>query len=184
MAEEGPDPRSLMRAIALRRDRGALAELYALFAPRLRGFLFRLGCDGAEADDLIHDIFLTVWQRADRYDPERASVSTWLFTVARNRRIDRLRRERRHEAAEAAPPPPSDGRPHPDDVIAADRIGERLRRLIKELPVEQSEVLRRAYFEEQTLLVISQETNVPLGTVKSRVRLAFQHLRRALEDPP
>jgi RNA polymerase sigma-70 factor (ECF subfamily) len=69
-------------------------------------------------------------------------------------------------------------------VIAADRIGERLRRLIKELPAEQSEVLRRAYFEEQTLLVISQETSVPLGTVKSRVRLAFQHLRRALEDPP
>jgi RNA polymerase sigma-70 factor (ECF subfamily) len=157
------NPADLLVAVGAQRDRAAMAELYRQFAPRLRAFFASTGADSAQGDELVQDVMLTLWRLAGSYDPQRASPSTWIFTIARNRRIDRVRRERAFvhdaEATETLVDP---------QALAA-------------LPPEQAEILHHTYVHDLSLRAFAESQNLPLGTVKSRVRLAMTALRRALQ---
>ena len=176
-------PRSseaLIAAIAVERDRDAFRELFAEWAPRFKGFVLRRGVAPAQADDLVQDILLTVWRKADRYDVQRASAATWLFTIARNRMIDCLRREQR-PTVELDDPALVQLEPAQADAVEKEQEGERIRGALAALPDEQSVILERAYFGGETLKGLALDLELPEGTVKSRVRLALQRLRTIAE---
>lgn len=170
----------LLVAIARDRDRAAFGLLFGRMAPRLKAYLMRSGVGAAQADELVQEVMLMVWRRADTFDPARAVASTWIFTIARNKRIDAIRHDRRPEFD------PEDPALVPAQAPAADRSIEtaedsaRLRDAIGKLPAEQAELLRLAYFEDQPHTMIAQQWGLPLGTVKSRLRLALERLRRDL----
>lgn len=176
-------PDDLLLAVGRARDRTAFAALFDHFAPRLKAYLRRLGADAAAAEELVQEVMLLVWRRAETFDPAQASAGTWVFTIARNRRIDALRREQRPEID------PDDPALVPDPVEPADRALEtaqaagRLRAALKDLPTEQAELLRMAYFEDKPHSAIAAERGLPLGTVKSRLRLALDRLRKVLREP-
>jgi RNA polymerase sigma factor (sigma-70 family) len=176
------DPLELMRAIAEQRDRQAFGVLFNAYAPKLKTFYMRGGLNGAIAEELVQDVMLIVWQRAATFDPALGGLSTWIFTIARNRRIDHLRREPRPGAE-----PPVDPSTAPEPVPTTETLVQwrewnaALRLALQTLPREQSEVLQLAYFEHKSHSAIAKEQNLPLGTVKSRVRLALQRLRESLE---
>jgi RNA polymerase sigma factor (sigma-70 family) len=180
-AQEGDAPLAdLLAAVAERQDRGAFATLFAHFAPRLKAYMRRLGLQEARAEDLVQEVMLIVWRRATLYDRAQASVSTWIFTIARNRRIDDLRRERRPEIDPDDPALVRDEIPAADLLVSRAQIGQRLRAAVEELPLEQAEVLRKNFFEDKPHGAIADELGLPLGTVKSRLRLALTKLRDTL----
>ena len=173
----------LVEAVARRRDGDAFAQLFAYYGPRVKAYFRRLGTADDAAEELMQDVMLTLWRRAEMFDRNRASVSTWLFTVARNRRVDVLRREYRPQVdandpalvGNAAPPAA-------DERLEADQAERRLRQALATLPAEQAEMVRQSYFRDRSHSVIAEEMRLPLGTVKSRLRLALARLRSALKD--
>lgn len=171
----------LVEAVAQRGDKAAFARLFSYFGPRLKAYLMRLGASSAAAEELVQDVMLTVWRKAASFDRRQSSVSTWIYTVARNRRIDLIRREKRPEldpddpALVPAEPPPA------DRVVDEARRDTILRAAILELPDEQAELLKLAFYEGKSHAEIAAERNLPLGTVKSRLRLAFNRLRKTME---
>ena len=181
-SDDGHAPNDLLLAVARTRDRAAFAALFGHFAPRLKSYLVRLGAEGALADELVQDVMLTVWRRAESFDPARASAATWIFTIARNRRIDGLRREGRPEIDPADPALVPDAPEQADRALEGAQDTARLHAAIADLPAEQAELLRLAYYEDQPHSAIAQRTGLPLGTVKSRLRLALGRLRRTLVD--
>lgn len=177
--ETPPDHAALVRAVAEQQDRAAFAALFRHFGPRLRGW-FRNGGVAGVADELVQETLLRVWRSAHRYDPGKASVTTWVFTIARNVRIDHLRK-RRPEVSEDDPCLIESDAPRADALVHALRQARNVREALETLPEDQAVVVRKAYLEHQTLRDISEELDVPLGTVKSRVRLALGKLRDTLE---
>ncbi|HWK47142.1 MAG TPA: sigma-70 family RNA polymerase sigma factor [Stellaceae bacterium] len=172
----------LMMRVARFRDSAAFGQLFDDVAPRVKRYLLRQGCDGGVAEDLTQEVMLTVWQRAEIFDPGRSTVSTWVFTIARNRRIDFLRRQRRPEVDWNDPLLiPSDGISAEEKLLTEAR-GVALRGALADLPKEQAELLAMAYFDDRSQSWIAQEQRLPLGTVKSRLRLALARLRKALGD--
>lgn len=172
----------LLVAVARDRDREAFSELFHRIAPRLKGYLQRLGAGPAQADELTQEVMLLVWRRAGSFDPARSGAATWIFTVARNKRIDAIRRERRPEIDPGDPALVPDVPPSADRAIESVEDTARLRAAILKLPAEQADLLRLAYFEDQPHAAIAETRGLPLGTVKSRLRLAMGRLRRELED--
>lgn len=177
-----PDWADLLGAVAERGDRAAFGELFGHFAPRLKAYMRRLGADDARAEDLAQEAMLVVWRRATLYDRRQASASTWIFTIARNKRIDQLRRERRPEVELDDLTLVDDGSPPVDDVVQLAQTSRLLRAALGALPPNQAEILRKNFFEDKAHGVIAEELNLPLGTVKSRVRLALTKLRQTLRD--
>jgi RNA polymerase sigma factor (sigma-70 family) len=171
----------LIERIARGADRAAFAELFRLFAPRLKSYLMRQGCDFAVAEDLMQETMVMVWRRAASFDATRASAATWLFTIARNKRIDSLRRQRPAIDLDdpALIPDPA---PSAEEPVLANERGRRLAEAMATLPAEQAALIRLAYFDDLAQSEIAAETRLPLGTVKSRLRLALVKLRRALEE--
>ncbi len=169
-----------LEAVARHRDREAFALLFEHFGPRIKGYLIRLGSDAGQAEELTQDVMLTVWRKAALFDRRQASVSTWLFTIARNRRIDLLRRERRPELDAQDPLLVPEPEAAPDDAVEVLQREERLHHAITDLPPEQVELLHLAFFKGKSHREIADETGVPLGTVKSRLRLAFGRLKTVL----
>lgn len=172
----------LLVAVGRERDRSAFAALFGHFAPRVKAYLRRLGADPATAEELVQEVMLLVWRRAETFDPAHAAASTWIFTIARNKRVDALRREQRPEYDPEDPalvPDPEEGA---DVRIENAQFSHRLQTVLKELPPEQAELLRLAYFEDKPHSQIAAERGLPLGTVKSRLRLAMERLRKALKD--
>ena len=169
---------SLILRIAASSDRSAFAELFQHFAPRVKSYGLRLGAAEAAAEELAQDTLLTVWRKAAQFDPARASASTWIFTIARNLRIDAIRRER------PAPPPEDDADPQPlaDAQLWGAQQDGRVRKALGALPPEQLEVIRLSFFSEAPHSAIAETLGLPLGTVKSRLRLAMIRLRTLLED--
>ncbi len=161
------------------RDEAAFAELFAHFAPRVKAFLIRSGADNGLAEECAQEVMATLWQKAHLFDPARASVSTWVFTIARNRRIDALRRQRRPEPEDLAWGPEAE--PHQEDVLALQQDSDRLAAALRSLPEKQRLLIERAYFGELSHSEIAEETGLPLGTIKSRIRLALDRLRHALK---
>ncbi len=173
----GSSLESLLQRVAAR-DRAAFAELFDRMAPRIAGVLARGGLDPGVRDELVQEVMLRVWRRADQFDPRRASATAWLFTIARNARIDHLRRPAVRARVESLDPAWVDAEvPLADDEVAQRQLAEQVRDALGDLPEEQAQILRAAYYEHKTLRAIATEGGLALGTVKSRVRLAFQRLR-------
>lgn len=170
-----------MASVAERRDRQAFAQLFEMFGPRVKGYLMRQGANHDTAEDLVQDVMLTAWHRASQFDRSKASVSTWVFTIARNRRIDGLRRSRRPEIDPEDPALVREPDDPADHVVEAAQRRKHLHAAVAELPADQAKLLRLTYFEDKSHSVIAEELSLPLGTVKSRLRLAMTKLRAALE---
>ena len=170
-----------LAAIAERADRSAFAELYRHFAPRVRAYLLRGGGDAGRVDDVLQETFAAVWRKAGLYDRRRATAAAWIFAIARNRRIDAYRRTRRPEFDPRDPALQPDPLPDGEQSLTAGQRAEAVRTALRSLSIEQREVLRLSFYEGETYAAISVRLGVPLGTVKSRARLAFGHLRAALE---
>jgi RNA polymerase sigma factor (sigma-70 family) len=173
---------SLVRAVADRRDREAFTLIFDYFAPRIEAYLTRLGLDSGAAEEIAQEVMVTLWRKADLFDPAKSSLPTWLYRIARNRRIDLMRRARvdyldpqsprlLDEAAEGEISSAYEGQER-DDI---------LRKLVLTLPEQQQGLLTLAFYEGLSHSQIAERTGTPLGTVKSRLRLAFSQLRRALE---
>lgn len=162
-----------LHAIATRRDRRAFTRLFEHFAPRIKAWMLKAGADMQTAEEITQETLLIVWRKAAQFNPKRAAPSTWIFTIARNKRIDRLRRERR-PTPELTVDPPS-YTTYGWDVVVADR--GRLAGWLRALPVEQAEVLTLFYLRGKTQSDIAKELELSLGTVKSRIRLALGRLR-------
>ena len=173
---------TLVLRVAAGGDRAAFAALFGHFAPRVKAYLLRLGTDAATAEDLMQDVMVTVWRRAVTYDPAQAGVGTWIFTIARNKRIDALRRERRPELDPSDPAFAPDPPLEPERAAAQGQWEARIGAALAALPREQSEMLRLAYFEDLSHGEIARRLGLPLGTVKSRVRLAITLLRERFPD--
>jgi RNA polymerase sigma factor (sigma-70 family) len=174
---------ALVAAVADRRDRDAFARLFDHFVPRIEAYLSRLGADPATAEEISQDVMLTLWRKADLFDHTKSSVTTWLYRIARNRRIDAARRDRLDylDPMDVALEGVADGAP-PDAVMDTQQREEVLRAAVKELPEEQLSLVRLAFFDSLSHSAIAERTGLPLGTVKSRIRLAFARLRRTLES--
>lgn len=177
---EGTDLNSLLVLVGAAQDRAAFAALFGHFAPRIKAYLMRLGAGSAQAEDLAQEAMLTVWRKAALYDPAKASAATWIFTVARNLRIDAIRRERRpaFDPNDAAFVPDAD--PPPDSGLERAEDGETLRAAMEVLPPEQAEIVRMSFYSDKPHSEIARELGLPLGTVKSRLRLAMGRLRQAM----
>jgi RNA polymerase sigma-70 factor, ECF subfamily len=174
---------SLIVAIATRRDREAFEQVFLHFAPRVKAMLMKLGTTAELADDLAQDTMLAVWRKADQFDPSTSAVAAWIYTIARNLRVDTLRKvrssstldEARHEAWE-------DDAPRPDEIVQARQDFVRVRRALSGLSQDQAEAIQSAYYLDMSQTDIAGAIDAPLGTVKSRVRLALKRLRALLED--
>ncbi len=160
-------------------DQAAFAELFAHFAPRVKGFLMRGGGDAALAEEVTQEVMATLWQKAHLFDPSRAGVSTWVFTVARNRRIDMLRRQRRPEPEDLSWGPEAE--PDQAAVLALQQETTQLGAALAALPEKQRVLIEKAYFGEMSHGEIAEITGLPLGTIKSRIRLALDRLRHAMK---
>ena len=168
-----------MERIRDMQDRKAFAEIFGHFAPRIKGFLMKSGADSTLAEECAQEVMATVWLKAHMFDPARASVATWIFTIARNRRIDIVRRERRPEPEDLPWGPEAE--PEQEDVLALQQESELLGHALKELPPAQRDLIEKAYFGDMTHSEIAAETGLPLGTIKSRIRLALDRLRHAMK---
>ena len=172
----------LMHAVATQRDRPAFALLFKHFAPRLKTYLMRGGSSDSEAEDFAQEAMISVWRKAESFDPARAQVSTWIFTIARNLRIDRSRRTAAaqedfdDDVLDAIP----DTAAAPDDRLDAMRREGDVRDALAQLTPEQALIVRLSFFDDQPHPRSAHELQIPLGTVKSRIRLAVTHLRRLL----
>lgn len=172
----------LAEAVAVRRDEKAFAELFDYFAPRLNSYLQRLSMEPFQAEELTQEIMIVLWHKANLFDPAKSSLATWLFRVARNRRIDALRRDR-SSLLDPDEPALQPSQPEAaDDIVEAEERDERVRQAMLDLPDEQAMLVRQAFFLGKSHSQISQDTGLPLGTVKSRIRLAFSRLHRTLES--
>lgn len=175
----------LVQAVAERQDRTAFAVLFKHFAPRIKTYLMRAGAEAELAEDLVQETMVMLWRKAALFDPRQAGVSTWVFTIARNLRVDRFRRQGgavEMVTAEAAGLDAiAEDAPTPDERLHSLRCEGRLREALRRLPADQLRVLHLSYFEEQPHSRIAQDLGIPLGTVKSRVRLAVAHLRKLLD---
>lgn len=160
-------------------DKAAFAELYAHFAPRVKGFLIKSGSDASLAEECAQEVMATCWHKAHMFDPSRASVATWIFTIARNRKIDVLRKQRRPEPEELTWGPEEE--PDQADVLALQQESELLGRALADLPAAQRDLIQKAYFGDLSHSEIAAETGLPLGTIKSRIRLALERLRHVLK---
>ncbi len=177
-AETEPDWAVLLLAVRDHADRAAFAQLFRHFAPRVKAFLRKSGATDALAEECAQDVMATLWQKAHLFDPTRASVATWVFTIARNRRIDALRKSRRPEPEELSWGP----EPEPDqaDVMVLQQESRRLGEALAQLPEKQRALIERAYFGDLSHSEIAAETGLPLGTIKSRIRLALERLRHQM----
>lgn len=173
---------SLMAAIAQRQDREAFSEIFAFFAPRVKSYLLRLGAGEAVAEEIAQEVMITVWRKAALFDPNQASLSTWIFRIARNRRIDVARRTSKPDLDPNDPALQPEPYAAPDDAVSAADRETAVRGALAELPPEQVELLRAAFYEGLSHREIAERSGLPLGTVKSRIRLAFLKMRARLGD--
>ncbi len=179
-----PDYSALIVAIAERSDREAFSALFRHFAPRIKTFMMRAGTASNQAEEFAQEAMLAVWRKAAYFDPARAGAATWIFTIARNLRIDAIRRER---GASSYQPDASDAPPEPmqsDSIVMAEERDRKIREALSKLSAEQRTIVQLSFFQEKPHQQISRELKLPLGTVKSRIRLAMNKLRELLDDQP
>jgi RNA polymerase sigma-70 factor (ECF subfamily) len=168
-----------MIAVRDDRDRAAFARLFDYYAPRLKAVARRTGATTAEAEDIVQDVMLSVWQKASQFDPQLSDVSGWVYRIARNRQIDLARRKARPEPEDLTVgegPPPD-----PQQIIGMAQEADALREAIALLKPEQKRLIEQAYLGEMSHVEIRDDTGLPLGTIKSRIRLGLERLRHELK---
>ncbi len=168
-----------MIAVRDNRDRAAFASLFDYFAPRLKGFIMRTGTGSGQAEEIVQEVMLTVWNKSDLFDPGRAQVSSWIYQIARNRQIDKIRKENRALPEELQMEEETE--PDAGQVLGLQQEADRLKDAIRNLKPEQREMIEKAYLGELTHQEIKQQTGLPLGTIKSRIRLGLERLRHELK---
>ena len=191
MANKAPIPSApgdwerLIEAVALRRDRAAFAALFSHFAPRVKTFMRRSGASDAEAENLAQETMLRVWRKAEKYHQSASGFQAWLFTIARNLRIDALRRERGGMLEGASDIDGEfllDDAPLADEALASRQSAEQIRSAVAGLSDEQQRVIELSFYQEMAHAEIANVLGIPLGTVKSRLRLAMGKLRSLLSE--
>ncbi len=170
---------ALMAKVRDHQDTDAFAALFAHFAPRVKGFLINSGADATTAEECAQEVMTTLWQKAHQFDPSRASVSTWIFTIARNRRIDLFRRQRRPQPEDLSWGPEAE--PDQADVLSLQQETDQLNIALAALPQAQRDLIEKAYYGDLSQSEIAKLTGLPLGTIKSRIRLALDRLRHAMK---
>jgi RNA polymerase sigma-70 factor (ECF subfamily) len=185
-APPSPDPAApsdadLIAAVA-RRERAAFVALFERYAGRIKAFAMRSGASSSDADEIAQDVMVSVWRRAASFDPDRAGAATWIYAIARNRRIDLIRRARRPGPDPADPLLQPELEPDGLDRVSRAEQDARLRAALANLAPEQRAVLVAAFFDGLSHGEIAEAQGLPLGTVKSRIRLAFRNLRGALGE--
>ncbi len=167
-----------VRRIQNDRDQSAFAELFRHFAPRVKAFLLKSGANETLAEECTQEVMATLWNKAHLFDPSRASVATWIFTIARNRKIDMLRKTRRPEPEDLPWGPEAE--PDQEEALALQQETDKLGNALRQLPGKQRELIEKAYFGELSHSEIAAQTGLPLGTIKSRIRLALERLRHEM----
>ena len=168
--------------IAENQDKEAFKKVFEYFAPKLKGFVQRGGIKAELADEIVQETLVNIWRKAKLFDPSKSKASTWIFSIARNARIDLLRKENRPELDINDPALVPDTPLDPGQMVDSERWSQRIAKLMEQLPNDQKTVLQLAFYEEKTHGDISKELAIPLGTVKSRIRIAFKRLRAELGD--
>ena len=168
-----------LRRIQANQDQQAFAELFSYFAPRVKAFLIKSGANPGLAEECTQEVMATLWHKAHLFDPSRAGVSTWIFTIARNKKIDALRKQRRPEPEDLTWGPEAEL--EAADVLALQQEIKNLSKAIAGLPEQQRDLIKRAYYGDLSHSEIATETGLPLGTIKSRIRLALVKLRQTLK---
>jgi len=167
--------------IGKNQDKLAFNSIFKYFAPRLKSFLVKAGSTDTQAEEVIQEVMIAVWTKSSTYDSNKSSVSTWIYTIARNKRIDKIRKEKRHYLSESDEgleiPVPSTQ----EKEIFTAQVSNSLKKYMSNLPEEQSKLLKLSYFYNKTHADISAELKIPLGTVKSRIRLALTKMRHLVE---
>lgn len=169
-----------MLAVRDHRDRTAFSALFDHFAPRLKGFVMRSGTGSAQAEEIVQEVLLTVWRKAEQFDPARAQVSAWIYQIARNRQIDVIRKEGRPLPDELREDPAAE--PDASQILAVEQEVNQLKQALERLKPDQRTIINQAYLGELTQQEISTQTGLPLGTIKSRIRLGLERLRHELKD--
>lgn len=173
----------LLIRIARDRSSEAFNALFKDFRPRIKAFMMRQGADAALAEELAQETLVSVWNKAAQYSQDRGTVANWIFTIARNLRIDRLRRETVwQELTDQHAETIGSGTPPADDTLSLAQRQYRVQLALNDLPEEQRQILVLAYIDALPHSEIAARLSLPLGTVKSRIRLAYQKIRTALED--
>lgn len=165
--------------VAISQDKAAFSKLFEHFAPRVKSFLMKSGATEGMAEECVQETMVTVWHKSKMFDPTRANASTWIFTIARNKRIDAIRKRNRPEPDELSWNVEQE--PDAADIIALDQENQVLAKAIENLPEKQMELVKRAFYGDLSHKEIAQETGLPLGTIKSRLRLALEKLRHELQ---
>jgi len=172
----------LIQQVAVHRSVDAYRELYVTYAPRIKSYMMRQGADPATAEELAQETLLMVWRKAALYSGEKGSPTTWIFTIARNLRIDRLRREVAWQELPEGHNEIASSDALPDEVASdAERSG-RVTAALAKLPPDQYEVVSLSFLDGLSHSEIAARLNLPLGTVKSRMRLAYQKVRETVEE--
>lgn len=180
--ETGQDAVELLRRIASDRDKSALAGLFGQFAPKLKSMMLKQGAGDALAEDLVQETLLTVWRKAQLYSPQRGTPSTWIFTIARNLRIDQVRRQSNKPYEDLETAGLVSDAPLSSAVVEQEQVIARVTRALSTLPTEQREVVQLSFIHDLAHAEIAAKIGIPLGTVKSRLRLAYDRLRPMLKD--
>jgi RNA polymerase sigma-70 factor (ECF subfamily) len=171
----------LLARIAASKDREAFATLFDIYAPKIKSFMMRKGASDVEAEDLVQETMIAVWSKAGLYVAERGGVSTWIYTIARNLRIDRLRREKTSLYTDIDDFDAESDEAQPDDALGRMQEDSLVAQALAQIPEEQRQLLILSYVEDMPQSDIAAKLQIPLGTVKSRMRLAYRRLRTLLE---
>jgi len=173
----------IMRRVARNRDEQAFKSLFLEYAPRIKRLMMRQGADPETAEEIAQEALLTVWRKAGLFAKDRGKASTWIFTIARNLRIDRVRREKSWQTCEIETELEEDIDSVPPDEAADSRQrSARVREMLDRLPPEQQVVVRLSYLDGMSHGEIADRLGLPVGTIKSRIRLACEKLRKSLGD--
>ena len=172
----------LFERIAATKDKKAFVTLFEYFAPRLKSFLMKGGLSPQLAEEVIQETMLSVWRKAGSFNPAKASASTWIYTIARNKRIDMLRKlnRRTFDSLESHMEP--DYEADLVENIQHEQNAQILKGAFKNLPEDQADLIRKAFYEDKTHQELAEELQLPLGTVKSRIRLGMERLRHSLRN--
>lgn len=176
------DYTALLLRVAQSRDKPALAALFNHFGPRIKSMMLKLGASDALAEDLVQETFVSVWRKAGQYSSQRGAASTWIFTIARNLRIDQLRRQSNKPYEDLEKLELASDSPSGSTLVEQNQVIDRVTIALELLPPEQQEVVRLSFIHDMPHAQIAESLGVPLGTVKSRLRLAYGRLRPLLED--
>lgn len=170
--------------IATQQDKSAFVTLFNYYAPRVKAYLRRQGVDSVQADDITQDVMLQVWNRASQFDAMKSRPATWIYTIARNRLIDVWRAQKNNMVDYKDPALLPEGSYDQTQSIAAEEQNDELRSAVAELSPAQRDIIEEAYFKERSQRMIAKARKIPLGTVKSRLRLALDHLREKVKREP